>query len=109
MVIERPLAGVAAALGLLMVSISSAVAPALVSRIISAVERSNLVVFDDFTWSTITGLGTLACSMSSTPWLVSTESAGGGTATLSGTAVAGTDASWTGGGGVWPACVDRKS
>src|ERR1017187_300492 len=83
-------AGVAAeleaALGLRMVSISSAVAPALLSRIISAVERSNLWSCDDLTWLTITELGTLARSISSTPWLVSTESAGGDTAALSGAA-----------------------
>src|ERR1035438_307835 len=65
-----------AALGLRMASMSSAVAPAWLSRIISAVERSNLLSFDDFTWLTITELGTLACSMSSTPWLVSAESRG---------------------------------
>src|ERR1035438_9474605 len=54
-----------AALGLRMVSISSALAPAWLSRIISAVERSNLLSFDDLTWLTITELGTLACSISS--------------------------------------------
>src|SRR5208337_4861781 len=99
-----------AALGLRMVSISAASAPALLSRIIAAVERSNLVAFDDFTWLIITEQGTCACSISSTPWLVSTESAGGGAAALSGAAVsgvavAGGDAPWTGAGGVWPTCV----
>src|ERR1017187_10018365 len=65
-----------AALGLRMVSMSSAAAPAWLSRIISAVERSNLLFFDDLTWLTITEVGTWAWSISSTPWLVSTESAG---------------------------------
>src|ERR1039458_8844104 len=107
----RAAAELEAALGLRMVSRSSAVAPAWLSRIISAVERSKLVAFDDFTWLTITGLGTLACSISSTPWLVTTESAGDDAAALSGrtgTAVsadAGAHASRTGGGAVWSACV----
>src|ERR1035438_5062396 len=70
----RAAAELEAAFGLRMVSISSAVAPAWLSRIISAVERSKLVAFDDFTWLTITGLGTLACSISSTPWLVDRKS-----------------------------------
>src|ERR1019366_3049604 len=106
----RAAAALEAALGLRMTSISSALAPAWLSRIISAVERSNLLFFDDLTWLTITGLGTLACSMSSTPWLVSSESAGGGTAALSGKAgtavsgVAGAHVSWTG-AGVWSAWV----
>src|ERR1035438_8718896 len=63
-----------AALGLRMVSMSSAVAPALLSRIISAVERSNRPFFDDLTSLTITELGPLACSRSSTPWLFNSES-----------------------------------
>src|ERR1039458_3530950 len=44
----RAAAELEAALGLRMVSRSSAVAPAWLSRIISAVERSKLVDFDDF-------------------------------------------------------------
>src|ERR1039458_8179525 len=44
----RAAAELEAALGLRMVSMSSAVAPAWLSRIISAVERSKLVDFDDF-------------------------------------------------------------
>src|ERR1017187_7569988 len=103
-----------AALGLRMVSISSALAPAWLSRIISAVERSNLLSFDDLTWLTITEVGTLACSISSTAWLFSAESAGDGTtvavsgtagAVVSGIAAGGADASGTHGGSVWPACV----
>src|ERR1039458_9996739 len=101
-----------AALGLRMVSISSALAPAWLSRIISAVERSNLLSFDDLTWLTITELGTLACSISSTPQFFSTESAGGIAAILSGTAgmaasgaAAGAVAFGNHGGSVWPACV----
>src|ERR1039458_1485998 len=48
----RAAAELEAALGLRIVSISSAVAPALVSRIISVVERSNWLFFDDLTWLT---------------------------------------------------------
>src|ERR1035438_7979692 len=58
----RAAAALEAALGLRMVSISSALAPAWLSRIISAVERANLLSFDALTWLTITELGTLARS-----------------------------------------------
>src|ERR1035441_555800 len=110
----RAAAALEAALGLRMVSISSALAPAWLSRIISAVERSNLLSFDDLTWLTITEVGTLACSISSTAWLFSAESAGDGTTVAvsgtaggggSGIAAGGADASGTHGGSVWPACV----